>query len=156
MAYVITNKQKSLSFISKDLTQLQGQYSGYQTYENGIEGHLITISDADFTSVVANEKDIKVNEDLTVTLTDITYDANRVLGFASKQELDNHINSLKEQLKEVLERKKTSSSYRDELIAYKTLLENLDTASISYPLAMTLERYLMNQNQTVLSHLQII
>ena len=156
MAYVITNKQKSLSFISKDLTQLQGQYPGYQTYENGTEGHLITISDADFTSVVANEKYITVNEDLSVTLNDIVYDANRVLGFASKQELDNHINSLKEQLKEVLERKKTSSSYRDELIAYKTLLENLDTASISYPLAMNLTRYLMNQNHPVLSHLQII
>jgi len=156
MAYVITNKQKSLSFISKDLTQLQGQYPGYQTYENGTEGHLITISDADFTSVVANEKYITVNEDLSVTLNDIIYDANRVLGFASKQELDNHINSLKEQLKEVLERKKTSSSYRDELIAYKTLLENLDTDSISYPLAMTLERYLMNQNHPVLSHLQMI
>ena len=156
MAYVITNKQKSISFISKDLTQLQGQYPGYQTYENGIEGHLITISDADFTSVVANEKYITVNEDLSVTLNDIIYDANRVLGFASKQELDNHINSLKKKLKEVLERKKTSSSYRDELIAYKTLLENLDTDSISYPLAMTLERYLMNQNQPVLNHLQII
>jgi hypothetical protein len=151
MAYVITNKQKSISFISKDLTQLQGQYPGYQTYENGIEGHLITISDADFTSVVANEKYITVNEDLSVTL-----NANRVLSFASKQELDNHINFLKEKLKEVLERKKTSSSYRDELIAYKTLLENFDTDSISYPLAMTLERYLMNQNQPVLSHLQII
>jgi hypothetical protein len=151
MAYVITNKQKSISFISKDLTQLQGQYPGYQTYENGIEGHLITISDADFTSVVANEKYITVNEDLSVTL-----NANRVLSFASKQELDNHINFLKEKLKEVLERKKTSSSYRDELIAYKTLLENFDTDSISYPLAMTLERYLMNQNQPVLSCLQII
>ena len=92
MAYVITNKQKSISFISKNLIQLQGQYSGYQTYENGIEGHLITISDAAFTSVVANEKYITVNEDLSVTLNDIIYDANRVLGFASKQELDNHIN----------------------------------------------------------------
>jgi len=151
MAYVITNKQKSISFISKDLTQLQGQYPGYQTYENGIEGHLITISDADFTSVVANEKYITVNEDLSVTL-----NANRVLGFASKQELDNHINFLKERLKDVIERNIPPNSYRDELIAYKTLLENLDTASISYPLAMTLERYLMNQNQTVLSHLQMI
>ena len=156
MAYVITNKQKSISFISKNLIQLQGQYSGYQTYENGIEGHLITISDADFTSVVANEKKITVNEDLSITLTDITYDANNVLGFASKQELDNHINFLKERLKDVIERKISPSSYKDELIAYKTLLENLDTASISYPLAMTLERYLMNQNQPVLSYLQII
>ena len=151
MAYVITNKQKSISFISKDLTQLQGQYPGYQTYENGIEGHLITISDADFTSVVANEKYLTVNEDLSVTL-----NANRVLGFASKQELDNHINFLKERLKDVIERNIPPSSYRDELIAYKTLLENLDTDSISYPLAMTLERYLMNQNQPVLNHLQII
>ena len=156
MAYVITNKQKSISFISKDLIQLQGQYSGYQTYENGIEGHLITISDADFTSVVANEKDIKVNEDLTVTLTDITYDENRVLGFASKQELDNHINFFKERLKEVIERRISPSSYKDELIAYKALLENFDTSSISYPLTMTFERYLINQNQPVLSYLQII
>jgi thiamine phosphate synthase YjbQ (UPF0047 family) len=156
MAYVITNKQKSISFISKDLTQLQGQYPGYQTYENGIEGHLITISDADFTSVVANEKDIKVNEDLTVTLTDITYDENRVLGFASKQELDNHINFFKERLKEVIERRISPSSYKDELIAYKALLENFDTSSISYPLTMTFERYLINQNQPVLSYLQII
>jgi hypothetical protein len=151
MAYVITNKQKSISFISKDLTQLQGQYPGYQTYENGIEGHLITISDADFTSVVANEKYITVNEDLSVTL-----NANRVLDLASKQELDNHINFLKERLKHVIERNIPPNSYRDELIAYKTLLENFDTDSISYPLAMTLERYLMNQNQPVISYLQII
>jgi hypothetical protein len=53
-------------------------------------------------------------------------------------------------------KEKKHGSYKDELIAYKTLLENLDTDSISYPLAMTLERYLMNQNQPVLSHLQII
>ena len=156
MAYVITNKQKSISFISKDLIQLQGQYSGYQTYENGIEGHLITISDADFTSVVANEKYITVNEDLSVTLNDIIYDANRVLGFASKQELDNHINFFKERLKEVIERRISPSSYKDELIAYKALLENFDTSSISYPLTMTFERYLINQNQPVLSYLQII
>ena len=156
MAYVITNKQKSISFISKDLTQLQGQYPGYQTYENGIEGHLITISDADFTSVVANEKYITVNEDLSVTLNDIIYDANRVLGFASKQELDNHINFFKERLKEVIERRISPSSYKDELIAYKALLENFDTSSISYPLTMTFERYLINQNQPVLSYLQII
>ena len=156
MAYVITNKQKSISFISKDLIQLQGQYSGYQTYENGIEGHLITISDADFTSIVANEKYITVNEDLSVTLNDIIYDANRVLGFASKQELDNHINFFKERLKEVIERRISPSSYKDELIAYKALLENFDTSSISYPLTMTFERYLINQNQPVLSYLQII
>ena len=156
MAYVITNKQKSISFISKDLIQLQGQYPGYQTYENGIEGHLITISDADFTSVVANEKYITVNEDLSVTLNDIIYDANRVLGFASKQELDNHINFFKERLKEVIERRISPSSYKDELIAYKALLENFDTSSISYPLTMTFERYLINQNQPVLSYLQII
>jgi hypothetical protein len=48
------------------------------------------------------------------------------------------------------------SSYKDELIAYKALLENFDTSSISYPLTMTLERYLINQNQPVLSYLQII
>lgn len=152
MAYIITNKQKSVSFISKDLTQLQEQYPGYQTYENGIEGHLITISDADFNLLVAEEKEIRINEDLSVNLIDKTYD----LGFSSKEELDNHISSLIKRLEEVIERKKSPNSYKDELIAYKALLQNLNTASINYPLATTLERYLMDQNQPVIGHLQII
>ena len=156
MAYVITNKHKSVSFISKDLTQLQGQYPGYQTYENGVEGHLITISDSDFTLLIAGEREITVNEDLSITLSNIVYDENNVLGFASKEELDNHISFLIEKLKTIIETKITPSSYKDDLIAYKTLLENLNTASISYPLAMNLERYLINQNQPILGHLQII
>ena len=156
MAYVITNKQKSVSFISKDLTQLQGQYPGYQIYENGVEGHLINISDEDFTLLVAGEKNITINEDLSINLTNPLYDEKNALGFASKEELDNYISSLKEKLQNSIESRLESSSYKDELIAYKALLENLNTTSISYPLAMNLERYLINQNQAVLGHLQIV
>jgi hypothetical protein len=41
-------------------------------------------------------------------------------------------------------------TFKNELSAYKTLLENLDTSSITYPLNTTLEKYLIDQGNTVL------
>ena len=39
--------------------------------------------------------------------------------------------------------------------AYKTLLENLDKSTITYPINSTLEKYLKDQGKPIVSLLQI-
>ena len=153
MAYIVTNLEKSISFISKDLEQAKAQYNGIEIYQNGLAGHFITISDADFNTLLSNEKIAVVNSDLSVTLRDRA--DGEILDFSSKEKLDVYISSLKERISDIMKRKK-EGLFKNELSAYKTLLENLDTSSITYPLNTTLEKYLIDQGNTVLHPLQII
>jgi hypothetical protein len=153
MAYIVTNREKNITFISKDLEQAKAQYNGIEIYQNGLAGHFITISDADFNTLLSNEKLAVVNSDLSVTLRDKA--DGETLDFSSKEKLDKYISSLKERISDVL-RNKEESTFKNELSAYKTLLENLDTSSITYPFNTTLEKYLIDQGNTVLHTLQII
>ena len=147
MAYITTNLNKSVLFISKDLEQLQGQCPSYEMYEVGTGGHMINISDADFNPLVTGEKMVIVNNDLSVTLKD------PIGNISSKEELDTIISDIKKEITKVLTFKK-DGSFKNELIVYKTLLENLDTSSISFPI-VSLEKYLNDQNQPFLNSLQI-
>lgn len=153
MAYIVTDLEKIISFISKDLEQAKAQYNGIEIYQNGLAGHFITISDADFNTLLSNEKIAVVNSDLSVTLRDRA--DGEILDFSSKEKLDKYISSLKERISDVLQNKE-ESTFKNELSAYKTLLENLDTSSISYPFNTPLEKYLIDQGNTVLHSLQII
>ena len=155
MAYIVTNKEKSISFISKDLEQLSGQYPGYEIYKNGIAGHLITISDADFNLLISHQKEATVNSDLSVTLTDKVLAADEVPGFSSKEQLDSYISVIKERINHSIHQRESDNTYKNELETYKTLLENLNTSSITYPLNTSLEKYLIDQGNTILSPLQI-
>ena len=56
MAYIVTNKEYSLSFIAKDLDQLKSVYPGYEVYKSGEHGHLIEITNEDFVALQADEK----------------------------------------------------------------------------------------------------
>jgi len=152
MAYIVTNREKNITFISKDLEQAKAQYNGIEIYQNGLAGHFITISDADFNTLLSNEKIAVVNSDLSVTLRDRA--DGEILDFSSKEKLDKYISSLKERISDVLQNKE-ESTFKNELSAYKTLLENLDTSSITYPFNTTLEKYLIDQGNTVLHTLQI-
>jgi len=153
MAYIVTNLEKSISFISKDLEQAKAQYNGIEIYQNGLAGNFITISDTDFNTLLLNEKIAVVNSDLSVTLRDrADYE---IYDFSSKEKLDKHISSLKERISDVMKRKK-EGLFKNELSAYKALLENLDTSSITYPFNTTLEKYLIDQGNTVLHPLQIV
>ena len=153
MAYIVTNREKNITFISKDLEQAKAQYNGIEIYQNGLAGHFITISDADFNTLLSNEKIAVVNSDLSVTLRDRA--DGEILDFSSKEKLDVYISSLKERISYVMKRKK-EGLFKNELSAYKTLLENLDTSSITYPFNTTLEKYLIDRGNTVLHTLQII
>ena len=155
MAYIVTNKEKSISFISKDLEQLSGQYPGYEIYKNGIAGHLITISDADFNLLISHQKEATVNSDLSVTLTDKVLAADEVPGFSSKEQLDSYISAIKERINDSINQRTDGNIYKNQLKTYNTLLENLNTSSITYPLNTSLEKYLIDQGNTILSPLQI-
>ena len=106
MAYAITNKDYSLSFISKDQNELSCQFPGYVMYQNGTAGYCFEISNNDSINLY----------------------------------LPKHI----------------SNSFGTELQAYKTLVENFDTSSLTYPTNISFERHLLNLGHPIISTLQIV
>ena len=56
MAYVVTNKEYDMAFVCENETQLHDQLSDYITYENGLNGHIISITDDQFSALQNCEK----------------------------------------------------------------------------------------------------
>jgi len=151
MAYVFTNKTPTqLVFGSKDLEQASLQYPGWVSYQNGQAGEMFTVSDADFVLLQTQEKIWSHNGTNYVLL-----DSTRVGFNNNKEMMDIEINHRVNRINEILGRYE-SNSFGAELQAYKTVLQNLDTSSISYPLTTTLERYLINQGHPIVGYLQMV
>lgn len=148
MAYAITNKNYSLSFISKDLEQLKLQYPGYAHYQNGLAGHLVTLSDADFILLQTNEK-VFSYDGTTVTLNDLQIFSN------NETILKNRIEVIISEIDRIYT-KHSNNSFGVELLAYKTLLQGLDTSTISYPLNKSVERHLLDLGHPIIGTLQMV
>lgn len=152
MAYVVTNKEYSMSFVCENETQLHDQLSDYITYENGQNGHIITITDDQFSALQNCDKTFKwVNNAATFP------DNDHTISFASKQDLDTYIKMLQDKIRSLLNDKyRADSTYKTQLEQYVSILNNLDTSSITYPLNSSLEKHLKNNGHTVLGYLQLV
>lgn len=149
MAYIITCKNKVPNWIAKDLNELKihPQYIMYQTNRSG---YVIEISDQDYNQLATNEKVVSsIDDNLNVTFVD------RNMSFETKSKLDEYVSIVKEKIKKNLEYN-FNNDYFANVLAYKQVINNLDTSSISYPLNMSLEQYLLNNNQKTLSLLQLM
>jgi len=149
MAYVVTNKNYSLTFISKDLEQASFQYGGLGIYLNGHAGYVIEISDADFIALQTSQKEYAHNG-TSMVLTDKTSKP-----FANETELKSYIDNVTKTLNTIIN-KHSDNSYKAECVAYKSLLENLDTSTITYPLNKSLEKHLYDLGHPILSPLQLL
>lgn len=150
MAYAITNKEHSLSFISKDQNELSCQFPGYAMYQNGTAGYCFEISNDDFIKLQTLEKQFSYDQN-QVTLVDFS----TPVIFSSEQQLKDHIKMILDSLNQYLP-KHISNSFGTELQAYKTLVENFDTSSLTYPTNVSFERHLLNLGHPIISTLQMV
>jgi len=74
--------------------------------------------------------------------------------FGNKQDLQTHINNLKNQIKQFTNNNLTHSLF-SRWNDYYNQLNSLNLDSITYPLNKSLEQYFKDQNQTSLNSLQI-
>jgi len=148
MAYVITNKNYSITFISKDLEQASFQFPGLALYQNGHAGYVIEISDADFVALQTAQKDYAHNG------TNVVLEDKTSRPFANETDLKFYIDAVLKKLDTVI-KKNSDNSYKAECVSYKALLENLDTSTITYPLIKSLEKHLYDLGHPILSPLQI-
>jgi hypothetical protein len=157
MAYIVTNKEYSLSFIAKDLDQLKSVYPGYEVYKSGEHGHLIEITNEDFVALQADEK-FYYNEGSNWVIQNTRNKVGELPIqdpiILNEDQLNKEINLIVERLTNKL-KLITSGTLHNEMKAYKTLLENLDKSTITYPINSTLEKYLKDQGKPIVSLLQI-
>ena len=149
MAYIITCKNKVPNWIAKDLNELKihPQYILYQTNQSG---YVIEISDQDYNQLATDQKVVSsIDDNLNVTFVD------RNISYQTKAKLDEYVSIVKEKIEKNLNMD-IDGDYIANVLAYKQVIDNFDTSSISYPLNMSLEQYLLSNNQKALSLLQLM
>lgn len=149
MAYILTNNHYSIISISKNMEEVKSKESRWQTYQLGICGHLVEISDSDFLAVQNSSSSMSFDG------TNVSLTASPIVDkFKNEEQLQDHINNL---IKNIDARVSNYSegSFKQEVLNYKEVLKSIDTSSISYPMKITLEQYLLNQNKPIVGYLQL-
>lgn len=146
MAFAILNNNRDLSFVSASNEDIDACVKIRGCLETQNCGYKVTISEDDFNSMRFFEKAFVSSDGSTVVLEDKT------IGYANQAELDQEIEFKINHLKNSKDGK--SEAFKTRMDNMVTALSDIDTASISYPLNKTVERYLDDQSITVLSDLQ--
>lgn len=149
MAYIVLDSNSQGIFCiaknSQELNYLCGRDTTYLQQTNKV----VEISNEDFISLQTGEKQFSNYTNNTLNLESLS-----ILVPNSKFDYDQII-QLRLQEIEKIKNKHKDSSFLSELNAYESTLKNLDTSSISFPTNITLERYLINQGNSVLGALQL-
>jgi hypothetical protein len=150
MAYLVTNQHYDMAFICENQTDLHVQIKDYANYESGLVGHIIDITDEQFAALQIREKTFKWENNTA------TFPNDNPIVFNSKEDLDAYIKLIKDSITGLLSWKYTqNSAYKTKLEQYLSVLNNLDTSSISYPLNSSLEKHLRDNGHTIVSYLQV-
>jgi len=150
MAYLLTNLEYFPMAIAKDMEEVKLKETRWQAFQLGKIGHLVEISNSDFVSLQTALKDIVYDGTNTSLI-----DRERIRFSQNAEELQNSINLLVQQVDDVIP-KYVNTSFETELNNYKTNLQSIDTSSISYPMDVSIEQYLLNQNKSILGYLQLV
>lgn len=152
MAYVISNKFGNAVKIAKTMEELHiliGGASCLGLYTEGHSGALHTISDEDFVNIQTGQKIFNYENS---TITYIDNDA-ALRGTKNKESLDTDIQNKIQQIDNLI-----TYEGRPTVLAklknWKTVLQNLNTSTLSYPINSTIEKYLLDQGQEIFSSLQ--
>jgi len=150
MAYVLFNLGYQPELIAKDMDELNLKNPRWKIWQDKKAGHMVEISDSDFVLVQTAVKDVSY-DGTTVSLIDrphIAYSQNA-------EELQASIDLIIKKIDYFL-LKYTNTSFGTELTNYKNNLQSIDTSSITYPMNVSIEQYLLNQNKSILGCLQIV
>ena len=147
MAWAILSKHKGFSFVAANDQDIDGVIGNRGAYENNHCGYKVEISETDFNSIRLYQKNVVSADENGVVLEDKNdvYENEEIL----KKEIQNKISWLKENRNRMC-----TESMKSRVDDMETVLLNIDTASISYPLNSSIETYLNQQGQTVLSDRQ--
>ena len=147
MAIALIHQDNSIFLISENIEKLKLQYQPYGLYENNHAGTMINISQEEFDSLQDGSKNGKYNG------TSLVLENTNLIIF-DKNFMDIQVNHMLSVI-DLHYKKHKANAWGAELNAYKTILSNLDTSSISYPYNGTLESYLKSQGNSIISTLQI-
>jgi len=152
MAYIISNKLGEALKIAKTMEELHiliGGASSLGLYTEGHCGALHTVSDEDFVNVQTGQK-IFNYENSTITYTE---NPAALEGTKNKESLDAFIQTKIQNIDNCMSNE-GRPTIRAKLNSWKTVLQNLDTSVLSYPINSTIEKYLLDQGQEIFSSLQ--
>lgn len=149
MAYLLTNNHYSIISMSKNMEEVKAKEPRWQTFQLGIAGHLVEISDSDFLAV-QNDTNVITCNGGNVSLSP----SKKTDKYKNEEELQGYINSIIKNIDYKLP-SYSDGSFKQEVLNYKETLKSIDTSSISYPMQITLEQYLLNQNIPIIGYLQL-
>ena len=145
----------------------------YFIFRNNSDGETGTIfkiaeNESDLNNLNILKSDYKIIEDSQSNFNEvkfglkypISYNNNTItyisitLGFDNKLNLDKYILNFKDNINNFLQNNKNHPLFQ-KWNDYFTQLNNLNTSTLSYPIAISLEEYFKNETQTSLSPLQL-
>jgi len=147
MAIALITEFNRVFLISENMEKLKFQYPHYGLFENNHAGKMINISQEDFDILQEDTKEATYNG---TNLIFKPYD----IVLKRKEDMDITIKSMIEKIDRAY-KKHQNNAWGAELNAFKTLLNNIDTSSISFPYNGTLQTYLKSQGHSIISSLQI-
>lgn len=147
MAIALITESNQVFLISENMEKLKFQFPHYGIFENNHAGKMINISQEDFDTLQEETKKATYNG---TNLIFETLDA----VWEKKEGMDVTIKSMIEKIDRAYKGNE-NNVWGAELNAFKTLLNNIDTSSISFPYNGTLQTYLKSQGHPIISSLQI-
>ena len=147
MAIALITESNKVFLISENMEKLKFQYPHYGLFENNHAGKMINISQEDFDILQEETKEATYNG------TNLIFKTSGIV-LKRKEYMDVTIKSMIEKIDRAYKNNE-NNAWGAELNAFKTLLNNIDTSSISFPYNGTLQTYLKSQGHSIISSLQI-
>lgn len=147
MAIALITEHNQVFFISENMEKLKIQYPHYGVFENNYAGKIINISQEEFDLLKEGTKVATYNG------TNLIFDTTPFI-IKTKEAMDQ---AIEETIKLINKAYKNNenNAWGAELNAFKTIVSNIDTSSISFPYNGTLQKYLKDQGHSVIGSLQL-
>lgn len=149
MAYVVVyHDNNSVYCVSESVEQYKCQITNYELFENQTIGKIIPISDSDFNLIQTYEKSVSYDGN------NIILNDNPLLN-KTKEQIDNEIKHLIESIEYIYPKHK-DNNFGVQINAFKDLLNNFDSSTLTYPHLGNVTKYLKDQNNPVICSLQLV
>ena len=147
MAIALITEHNQVYFISENMEKLKIQYHHYGVFENNSAGKIINISQEEFDLLKEGTKVATYNG------TNLIFDTTPFI-IKTKEAMDEAIEETIERINKAYKNNE-NNAWGAELNAFKTIVSNIDTSSISFPYNGTLQKYLKDQGHSVIGSLQL-
>lgn len=144
MAIVVFTEHNQIFRIAKSEAQALCVFGNLNSYKE--TNKVITITDEQFNSLVLQTKEIDSFDGQNVVWRDVRTPPGRWSSTPEivQKEIDSILLFIEKSLK--YGNFNHDSNFKTEILAYQTVLKNLDVSSITYPMTGSLEKYISDNN----------